>query len=161
MLEPFSSGLVEPDVMCRPADAERVAAGGELSNEIGELLVVRVPTSFGAQDRHGGISGFFPVGVELVRAVSEEAVPSQVRRSFRRVEDGRVERSAKRVDRQDVEAAVADKRDRGGHRVEHVLDAVADLLGSCLAARFARTVAGGTSEVEQVGAFGLVKLKCS
>ncbi len=51
--------------MCRPADAEVVAAGGQLADEVGESFVVGVATGFGAEDPDGVVGDRVPVEVEV------------------------------------------------------------------------------------------------
>jgi hypothetical protein len=45
MVKALDAGLVAPDIVCGPADAEFLVAGGELADDGGEGAVVRV--SFG------------------------------------------------------------------------------------------------------------------
>jgi hypothetical protein len=42
VVEPLDAGVVVADVVRRPADAELVAAGGELADEVGEVAVVGI-----------------------------------------------------------------------------------------------------------------------
>lgn len=65
MVEPLVAGAVQGDVVGCPADAERVAAGGELADEIGELPVVRVPACLGAKDADRVVGDLVPVDEEL------------------------------------------------------------------------------------------------
>ena len=51
-LEP---GAVEADVVARPPDAERVAAGGQLADDVGEGLVAGVAAGLGARDAWPGV----------------------------------------------------------------------------------------------------------
>jgi hypothetical protein len=53
VVEPFGAGAVELDVVGGPADAELVAAGGELADEVGESAIVGVAAGFGAKDGDG------------------------------------------------------------------------------------------------------------
>jgi hypothetical protein len=69
--------------------------------------------------------------------------------------------SAERVDRQDVEPAVADKRHGGGHGAEQVLDAFPHLLRLGASARLAGGAAGSAGEVGQVRPLGVVELQCA
>jgi len=48
MVEELDAGGVDPDVARGPASAELLAAGGELSDQVGEVSVVRVAAGFGA-----------------------------------------------------------------------------------------------------------------
>ena len=53
MAELLGTGVVQADVVCGPAGAEGVAAGGELAGQVGKGAVVRVAVRLSA------------VGVEL------------------------------------------------------------------------------------------------
>lgn len=69
---------VAAHIMCSPPGAERVAARGQLADQVMQLLVPGIPTGFGAQDRHGDVRGRLPVGVERLGPCVEEAVARQV-----------------------------------------------------------------------------------
>ena len=49
VVEALGAGAVEADVVRGPADAELVAAGRELADEVGEAAVVGVAAGLGAQ----------------------------------------------------------------------------------------------------------------
>ena len=65
VVEPLGAGAVELDVVGGPADAELVAAGGELADEVGQAAVVGVAAGFGAQDGDGVVGDGVPVDEEL------------------------------------------------------------------------------------------------
>ena len=65
VMEPFGAGAVELDVVRGPADAELVAAGRELADQVGEAFVVRVASGRGAQDGDGVVGDGVPVDEEL------------------------------------------------------------------------------------------------
>ena len=49
----FDAGGVDPDVVGGPSDAELVAAGGQLPDQVRQLAVVRITTDLGAQQGDG------------------------------------------------------------------------------------------------------------
>jgi hypothetical protein len=65
MVYAFAARAVEADVMSGPPGAELVAAGGQLADQLDELLVVGVAARLGPE--HGGdvVSGALPVGEEV------------------------------------------------------------------------------------------------
>ena len=65
MAELLGAGAVELDVVRAPADAELVAAGGELADEVGEALVVGVAAGDGAQEADAVVGDAVPVDEEL------------------------------------------------------------------------------------------------
>jgi len=50
------AGLVGADVVRGPADAERVALGGELADEVCEVVVVRIAAGLGAEARMNNVA---------------------------------------------------------------------------------------------------------
>src|SRR3954464_16053637 len=48
MAEPLGAGVVQTDIVCCPTGAERIAAGGQFADQLGQLAVVRVAARFGA-----------------------------------------------------------------------------------------------------------------
>src|SRR5689334_8650777 len=80
MVEDLSAAGVEAYVVACPAGAELLAAGGELTDDIREALVVRCATCFGAEDLHRDVRDGVPVVVERARPWVEEAVAREVRR---------------------------------------------------------------------------------
>jgi hypothetical protein len=58
----FGAGAVEADVVCGPEEPERVAAGDELADQVGEALVVRVRPGGGAQGRHDVVRSLLQSG---------------------------------------------------------------------------------------------------
>src|SRR5579875_903585 len=63
--EPLDAGAVEPHVVRGPPGAEVVAAGGQLTDQVGQGLVVRAAPGLGAQHRHHVLGLALPVWVEL------------------------------------------------------------------------------------------------
>jgi hypothetical protein len=55
MAEPLDPGVVESDVVRGPAGAEGIAAGGQLTDEVGERPVVGIAAGLGAQQGDGGV----------------------------------------------------------------------------------------------------------
>lgn len=75
VVEAFRASAVVADVVGAPAGAEFVAAGGELADEVVQVLVMRVAAGFGPQDGDGDVGGLVPVGVEAAgRGVKEVKV---------------------------------------------------------------------------------------
>src|ERR1700733_453454 len=63
--EMLDAGAVQPYVVRGPPGAKRLAAGGQLTDEVGQAAIVRVTAGFGAQQRDGYVGGVVPVGVEV------------------------------------------------------------------------------------------------
>jgi hypothetical protein len=61
-----------------PTDAELVAAGGQLTDEVGEPAVVGIAAGLGAQVRDELGGDAVPVGVEVGGARVEEGEPGAV-----------------------------------------------------------------------------------
>ena len=51
MVDEFDAGRVDADVVGGPTASEVVAAGGELSDEVGQVTVVGIAACFGAEQR--------------------------------------------------------------------------------------------------------------
>ena len=117
------AGLVLPHVVPAPQLPEVVAAGGEFSDEVVQLLAVRVAAGFGAQlrDVHRGDS--VPVRVEPARDGLQEDEPCEVRRGCCRADViiSSISARPSGVPGEQVRAAVADHRDGGFHGVEEPL----------------------------------------
>lgn len=64
VVEDLRPGAVDADVVSGPPGAEVLAAGGQLADELTELLVVRRRSGLGAQDLHAGGGGSVEVVVE-------------------------------------------------------------------------------------------------
>ena len=92
--------------MGRPALPESFAAGGELSDEVLEVLVVRVASGFGAQVGNGVALDLVEVREELGSGGVEEGEAGGVWR-VRFLVQRAVERTAEVVRGEDVEASVA------------------------------------------------------
>ena len=124
----LDAGGVDADVVGGPADAEVVAAGGELPDEVGEVAVVGVAAGFGAQDGDGVVGDGVPFAEERRGPRVEEDEPGVVggRRRGPQTGANRARPSALAVD--DVEAPVQDHGGRGVHRVDQPLDGRADPL---------------------------------
>jgi hypothetical protein len=76
MLEAFGSGAVQFDVVRGPRDAELLAAGRELTDEVGEALVGGVPAHLGVEDPDDVVGDVVPVHEELGRLRVEEPDPA-------------------------------------------------------------------------------------
>jgi hypothetical protein len=61
MVKPLDSCRLQTDVVRSPEDAELVAFRGELADQVGECAVVRVASSFEAEERHGVLGCTVPV----------------------------------------------------------------------------------------------------
>ena len=55
-----------------------VNAGGQLADEIGECLVVRIAAGFGTQQRDGGVGRVVEVGIGVARGRIEKPEPCQI-----------------------------------------------------------------------------------
>jgi hypothetical protein len=62
MVEQLAASAVEADVVATPAAAEVAAAGGQLPDQIVQVLVVRVTAGLGPQDRDTGVGRDLPAG---------------------------------------------------------------------------------------------------
>ena len=85
MVNPLQAAVVITDVVLGPADAELLALGRELADQIGEVAVVRIATRFAAQDGDGVVRDPFPIDEERRRAWVEEGearLSSTGRRGF-------------------------------------------------------------------------------
>lgn len=119
---------MEDHVVLGPPGGERGAAGAELTDQVGQVTVVRVPAGFGAEPGDDAVGGPFPVGVELVGPGVEEREPGGVAGAAGLVEHRREQGVADRVGSEDVATAVADLG-RRGDAVEHPLKVGSDLRG--------------------------------
>jgi hypothetical protein len=90
----------------------------------------------------------------------EEDVARPVGRLAALREDGGVQGTAELVGAECIEAAVLDKGRRGGHRIEHPLNAGTDGR-RCRGASTAGRRPACAREVEQVGPLGLVECSAS
>ena len=61
VVEAFLAGVVVADVVSRPSCTELVAPCGELTDQVGEGSVVRVPAGFAAQDCNRVVGCVVPV----------------------------------------------------------------------------------------------------
>jgi diketogulonate reductase-like aldo/keto reductase len=91
MMEPLQPGVMDADVVARPADAEVLALGRELTDEVSQLLVVRSAARFGAQDGDGGVGGLLVdpnVPIEEVAGTVKELINDGKVRHFGMSEAG-------------------------------------------------------------------------
>jgi len=72
VVERLDPAAVQADVVRAPAGAERLTAGGEFTDEFGEVLVVGVAAGFSAQQRDRGGERTVVVGVVVGRAGVEK-----------------------------------------------------------------------------------------
>ena len=141
---------------------ERLAAGGQLADEVLQPPVVGVAAGLGAHDADAHLGEEVPVGVEVARGGVEELEAGEVRRAAAVADDGGVEGAAERVGGEQVLARVADEGDAVGDRVQRPLQAGPRR-------RLARRRRRGRPEVgmpsaararsKQVGALGVVELQ--
>src|SRR6476619_651288 len=75
----LEAGAVEPDVVGGPAGAEDLTAGGELADQLGERLVVRILARGQPEDGGDVVGGAFPVDEEVLRRLVEVDEASGVR----------------------------------------------------------------------------------
>jgi hypothetical protein len=75
MVDQLDAGGVDLDVVGGPSSPELVAAGGQLTDQVGEAPVVGVAAGLGAQDGDRVVGGLVPVAEELggVRVEEDEA----------------------------------------------------------------------------------------
>jgi hypothetical protein len=57
VVEVLGAGAVVADVVGAPAESEFAAAGGQLTDEVVEVLVVGIAAGFGVQDGDAGVGG--------------------------------------------------------------------------------------------------------
>jgi hypothetical protein len=106
-VEELDAAGVDADVVRGPAAAELLAAGGELTDQDGEVPVVGVAAGFRAQDRDG-VVGDLVVGAEELGGVRvEEDETGVVRRAAGLGVDRCVERLPEVVGGQDVETTLS------------------------------------------------------
>jgi Alcohol dehydrogenase GroES-like domain len=154
----LGAGAVEAHVVRRPADAELVAAGRQLANEVRQLAVVRVGTGLGAQVGYELRRHPLPVGIEVDGGRVEEREAGAVCRLFAAVEHRRIEGAAERVGADLVEPGIADER-RRGDLVEDLLDDRPDALLRSRASH--RDRVSGAGQIEEVRALGVIELECT
>jgi hypothetical protein len=70
VVQALDAGAVEADVVGAPADAELVATGGQLADEVGQLSVVGVAAGLDAQEGDEVLGDAVPVGEERRRGRS-------------------------------------------------------------------------------------------
>lgn len=157
MLEP---GVVLAHVVGRPPRTELLTARGKFPDKVGQAPVEGVPAGLRPQDRHRVIRGALPVRVERIGAAIEENEPGVVGRPDRAGVHLGIQRVAKLVRGEDVQAPVAHEGRGAGHCVEHQLDARTDRLGGGAAALRLAGAAGGPGQVEQVRLLRLIQLQC-
>src|SRR5829696_3911567 len=159
MAEALGAVVVEADVVGDPAGAELVAAGGELTHEVGQVAVAWVASVFGAQDGDGGVGDVVPVDEEVGPLRVDEREAGQVRRCRPVVEGGCQQGATERVGGNDVEAPVAHQRRGAGHRIQESLHPRAYVLLTRSTATWRRGVVRRAGQLEEMGAFGLVELQ--
>jgi hypothetical protein len=153
---------VGADIVVGPESPERLAAGGELADEVLETAVVRIASGLGSHDADAHLGEQVPIRVEVARGGVEELEPGQVRRTTTVAEDGRVERPAEGVGGEEVLARVPDERDAVRDGLQRPLQARPGGglgRGAAPGAARGRDAVGGAGEVEEVGAFGVVELQ--
>jgi hypothetical protein len=57
VMEVLDSAAVQAHVVGGPQGAELFASGGQVADQVGQALVERVASGFGAQQRDGGVGG--------------------------------------------------------------------------------------------------------
>lgn len=159
MVDAFESGAVVTHVVGRPTESERVAAGDQLADQIGEPFVAGILAGVGA---HGGdqiVGVVVPVGEEVPGGRAQEHEPGRVAAAVGVVEDGRVQRAPERIGRDDVHPTVAHP-DGDADRVQEALQAgphVTVLSGTTPSGRIR---IGRAGEIMQVVGLGLVEPQC-
>jgi len=158
VVESLVAGPVKPDVVGGPPNAEVLATGGKLADQLDELLVAGVAACLGAE--HGGdvVGGAFPVGEEVVSSRIEVDEAGVVDWPAGVGEERGLQGAGHAVGGEHVVPGVADPGGRVGNGVQDLLDAAGDAgsLGPSLPGRAGLSRPG---QVKQVGTFGLVELK--
>ena len=81
----LDAGSVAADVVIAPFRPELLAPGGKFTDEVLEVLVVRIAAGFGPKDRDDRVGSDIPVGInELGLSAAQESVLGQIDRPFRR-----------------------------------------------------------------------------
>src|SRR4051794_753164 len=112
MVQELRARAMEPDVMRRPADAELVAPGGQLADEVVQGTVVRVTPGVRTECRDEPGGETIPFRIEIGRRRIEEREPSTVRRLLGALEHRRVEGASERIGSQVVTPDMADDGSR-------------------------------------------------
>ena len=146
-----------------PQRAERVAAGGQLADELGQDPVVGVAARLGAQQRHAVPGGLVPVGVEVGRPRIEKGEPGVVRRlSGDRVRSGLVVQVAYRARARAFAAMTSSRRSArtpGRRSSRPAVAARRDARAAAPGVARPGAALGCAGQAEQVGTFGLVELQ--
>jgi hypothetical protein len=80
----LDAGSVAADVVIAPFRPELLASGGKFTDEVLEVLVVRIAAGFGPKDRDDRVGSGIPVGIkELGLPAVQESGPGQIDRPFR------------------------------------------------------------------------------
>ena len=157
VLQALGARAVEAHVVRRPADAERLAAGRQLADEVLEVAVVRIATGLRAQQRDKLRREAVPVGVEVGRRRVQKREPRAVRGLLGAVEHRPVQRAAERVGGQVVAVDRADNRRRFDLVEEALHDGAYALLGRPRSPCWDR--ACGAGQVEEMRTLGVVELE--
>jgi hypothetical protein len=80
VVESLGAGAVVPHIVGRPSLPEAFAPRGQFSDEVLEILVVRVTSGFGAQESDGVVLDLVEVEEELRGGGVEEGEAGGVRR---------------------------------------------------------------------------------
>jgi hypothetical protein len=113
--------------MGSPPATELVAAGGQLTNQVGKSPVIGMAASLGVQQGDSVVDDPVPVAEELGRARREDE-PGAVGWPDRFGIDRQEQREAKLVGGQDVKTSIEQERGRADHRVEGALHTGPDPL---------------------------------
>ena len=122
----LGAGAVVAHVVGGPPQTEVVRACGELADEPGQGLVVRVPAGLGAEGGDDAAGALLPRGVEDAGRRVEEGEEGVVAAAGGIVEDGRQEGAPERVGGDDVHLPVAHPGRGAGDGVEEALEARSD-----------------------------------
>ena len=159
MTDTLESGTVVAHVVPGPSEPERVAAGDELTDQVGEPLVVGVLPGVGAQGRHDLVGVVLPVREEDLRGRVEEGEPGRVALTGHVIEYRRIEGTTQRVRRDKVQTPVPHPHRRARDRIEEPLQHGHHGLLSGPAAPTPWRRPGRPGQVGQVVGLGLVELE--
>lgn len=75
VIQSLATGAAVPDVVRASAETELLAAGSKLTDEVVEVLVMRVSASLTAQDGNGYVGEGVPAWIELIGAFIQKCKP--------------------------------------------------------------------------------------
>src|SRR5699024_824390 len=118
MVEAFEAATMVADVVLPPPSTELIRTGAQLTDQVVELLVVRISRGLGPENCGSDISELLPVRIEVNRALSQERVPGDIWWLARHVVQLDIERPGERVDGEQIHSAIPDERGPGREPVQ-------------------------------------------